>query len=106
MTISSNTISNPSSNIIFVMKKAENGYIFQLPGDEGKWVYTTTSNNGIRVGTGDKNLFNLDSESGYLIINDGSAPRYLGVYNNADWRSYTSVGNNIKDQTFTFFVKK
>ena len=80
VTISSNTISNPSSNIIFVMKKAENGYIFQLPGDEGKWVYTTTSNNGIRVGTGDKNLFNLDSESGYLIINDAFHAASVGVF--------------------------
>ena len=51
-------------------------------------------------------MFSVDAESGYLVINDGTQNRYLGVYNKADWRAYTSVNNNIKDQTFTFFVKK
>ncbi|MBR6864841.1 MAG: Ig-like domain-containing protein [Bacteroidales bacterium] len=102
---SDGTISNPESNVIFVLKKAEGGYIFNMEGGES-WVYCTNSNNGIRVGTGEHNVFSVDAESGYLVINDGTQNRYLGVYNKADWRAYTSVNNNIKDQTFTFFVKK
>ena len=75
------------------------------------WVYTTKSNNGIRVGTGANNVFSLDADTGYLVINDSADNRYLGVYNSADWRAYKldSNGNiqaNIADQTFTFFVKK
>lgn len=30
--------------------------------------------------------------------------RYLGVYNNQDWRSYTSIHNNIKNTTIEIFV--
>jgi len=36
----------------------------------------------------------------------GNVTRYIGVYNKADWRCYTSINNNIKDQTFTYFVKQ
>ena len=102
---SDGTISNPESNVIFVLKKTEGGYIFNLEGGES-WVYCFNSNNGIRVGTSEHNVFSVDAESGYLVINDGNQNRFLGVYNKADWRAYTSVNNNIKDQTFTFFVKK
>ena len=105
VTVTSNTITNPASNVIFVLKKTSDGYIFSLEGGES-WVYTTASNNGIRVGTEETNVFTVDAESSYLTISDGTATRYLGVYNKQDWRAYTSVNNNIKEQTFTFFVKK
>ena len=105
VTVSGNTLSNPASNLVFVLNKTSDGYIFKLKGGES-WLYCYNNNNGLRVGTSEHNLFRLDSESGYLVINDGTQDRYVGVYNEANWRSYTSVNNNIKDQTFTFFVKK
>ena len=105
VTVSDNKVTGAESNVVFVMKKAEGGYIFMIEGGE-TWVYVYNNNNGIRIGTSEHNLFNLDADSGYLVINDGTQNRYVGVYNNADWRSYTSVNNNIKGQTFTFFVKK
>ncbi len=105
VTVSGNTISAPASNLVFVLKKVDGGYVFQIK-DKDTAVYCFNNNNGLRVGTNEHNVFSLDSESGYLVINDGTQNRFVGVYNNADWRSYTSVNNNIKDQTFTFFVKK
>lgn len=105
VTVSGNTISNPASNLVFVLKKVDGGYVFQIK-DKDTAVYCFNNNNGLRVGTNEHNVFSLDLESGYLVINDGTQNRYIGVYNNADWRSYTSVHNNIKDQTFTFYVKK
>lgn len=105
VTVSGNTISNPASNLVFVLKKVDGGYVFQIK-DKDTAVYCFNNNNGLRVGTNEHNVFSLDSESGYLVINDGTQNRYIGVYNNADWRSYTSVHNNIKGQTFTFYVKK
>jgi hypothetical protein len=105
VTVSGNTLSNPASNLVFVLKKVEGGYVFGIK-DKETTLYCFNNNNGLRVGTNAHNVFSLDSESGYLVINDGTQNRYIGVYNNADWRSYTSVNNNIKDQTFTFFVKK
>ena len=103
VTVSGDTITDPESNIIFVLNKTADGFILKKEDGE-TWVYCLSTNNGIRVGTNEHNLFNVDAESGYLVINDGTQDRYLGVYNKADWRAYTSVNNNIKDQTFSFFV--
>ncbi len=104
VTISNGKISNPASNLVFTMKVMETGYIFTTDNGE-KWVYTTATNNGIRIGTNENNLFNL-GDSDYLTVSDGENTRYLGIYNSQDWRGYTSINNNIKDQTFTFYVKK
>ena len=104
VTISNGKISNPASNLVFTMKVMETGYIFTTDNGE-KWVYTTATNNGIRIGTNENNLFNL-GESDYLTVSDGEKTRYLGIYSSQDWRGYTSINSNIKDQTFTFYVKK
>lgn len=105
VTVNDGTLTNPASNVIFVLNKTADGYVFKMEGGE-TWVYCYNNNNGIRVGTTETNVFTVDSESGYLVINDGTQNRYVGVYNKQDWRAYTSVHNNIKGQTFTFFVKK
>ena len=81
---------------------SEGAYVFYVAGDTSKWLYVTNTNNGVRVGTNEDNTFSIVDN--YLFHNGHS--RYLGVYNKQDWRSYTSINNNIKDQTFTFFVKK
>ena len=43
----------------------------------------------------------VDTESGYL--KNVALSRYVGVYNNQDWRSYTSVHANIAGQTLGFW---
>ena len=43
----------------------------------------------------------MDTESGYL--KNVALSRYVGVYNNQDWRSYTSVHANIAGQTLGFW---
>lgn len=93
----------PAANTVWYVGVDGANRIFNT--DEGgtKWLYCTATNNGVRVGTDANKLFSLDSSSGYL-VNNGTS-RFLGVYNNQDWRCYTSVNNNIKDQTFEFFVK-
>lgn len=82
---------------------ATNGFVFYPKGSTTTWLYTTTSNNGLRVGTSEHNKVKLDATSGYLTINDGSTTRYIGIYNSQDWRSYTSVNSNISGQTFKFY---
>jgi len=83
---------------------ATNGYIFYPNGETEKWLYSTSSNNGIRVGTGNAKLFSLSKE-GYLTVTVNDAPRYVGIYNSTDWRSYTSINSNITGQTFSFYKK-
>lgn len=66
------------------------------------WLYCTSSNNGVRVGINTNKTFTIDAISGYLKHSNTS--RYLGVYNNADWRCYTSTTTNIANQTLKFYV--
>ena len=78
---------------------ATDGYTFYPDGSTTTWLYCTNNNNGLRVGTGDDKAFAI--KDGY-IYNNGQS-RYIGVYNSADWRSYTSINNNITGQTFAFY---
>jgi len=83
-----------------------NGSLTIYPiGTTAKWLYCTNNNNGVRVGTGENKTFIIEDTYGYL-FNEGQS-RYIGVYNNADWRCYTPVptgSSNIKDQTLGFYV--
>ncbi len=63
------------------------------------YLYSIDTNNGLRVGSSQTNKFVIKDDYLYNL----SHGRYVGVYNNANWRSYTSINNNIKDQTFAFF---
>lgn len=65
------------------------------------WLYCTNTNNGVRVGTNAVKTFKIDATSGYLFHNGTS--RYIGVYNSQDWRCYTTMHDNIKNQTLKFY---
>ena len=86
-------------------------------GVTNKWLYCNTtnatgSNNNMRVGTGSRKLFVLNS-SNQLETNDSNAKRYLSIYNEADWRGYVNtdlaptikfykkVGNEPAPTTYT-----
>ncbi|MBQ9162659.1 MAG: hypothetical protein IJX74_05220 [Clostridia bacterium] len=69
------------------------------------WLYCTSSNNGVRVGTNTANTFSIDNASGYLKHTGTS--RYLGVYTTTpDWRCYTNTTGNTANQTLAFYVEK
>ena len=104
VTISSNKLaSEPASNIVWYVGVDVNNRIFYADAANGtKWLYCTSSNNGVRVGTNTSNTFTL--ENGYL--KHVGTSRYLGIYNTQDWRCYTSINDNIQGQTFNFFVNK
>ena len=65
------------------------------------WLYCTNTNNGVRVGDNTNKVYEI--KANYLYHTATS--RYIGVYNAQDWRCYTSINDNIKDQTLQFFVK-
>ena len=100
--IFSNKLSaTPAEALQFVLEVPSDGnYSFKAI-NTTNYLYTTSSNNGVRVGTNDNKVFVW--EDGYL-KNDATS-RYVGVYNNQDWRCYTSINANIKD-TQTAFYKK
>lgn len=93
----------PTDELVWNIANANGNLTIYPKGQTAKWLYTTTSNNGVRVGTNDNKTFVIDSEYGYLY--NTSTKRYLGVYNNADWRCYDNMHANIANQTLCFYVK-
>ena len=99
VTISSNKLTGEiPSTIQWTVTKTGSDIQF---GTSSNFLYATNSNNGLRVGSGENNVFSIDSD--YLY--NSQEGRYIGIYNSQDWRCYTSINNNIKGQTFTFFKK-
>ena len=93
----------PADNLVWNIAN-DNGNITIYPkGQTATWLYTTNANNGVRVGTNNNKTFIVDSEYGYL--KNTTTNRYLGVYNNADWRCYKSTTTNIGGQILCFYVK-
>lgn len=101
VTVSNNKItSDVADNIKWKLNVSNSGYTFYPGESTTTWLYSTNTNNGVRVGTDSAKVFTLD-ESGYL--KNASNSRYLGIYNSQDWRCYTSTGSNIANQTFAFY---
>ena len=103
VTVVEGTLSaEPAANLQWNISITEEGYIFYPNGETETWLYCTNTNNGVRVGTNDNNVFTM-SENGYL--HNTATERYIGIYNSQDWRCYTSEGGNIAGQSFAFYKK-
>ena len=106
VTVVDDKIQTNEANIYWNIVKDETDetqFSIHLPGDIDTWLYSTNANNGVRVGSNNNKLWTIDETSGYL-LHVGTS-RYMGVYNSQDWRAYTSVNNNIANQTMQFFVR-
>lgn len=106
VTVTDGKVVTNNTDLVWNVTKSEEGYVIMPVGQTEAWLYVTASNNGVRVGTNDNKYFNIDAESGYLVGNDGTNTRYLGVYNQQDVRCYTTVNSHIKEQTLAFYVKQ
>ena len=76
------------------------------------YLYVTKTNNGVRVGSGERNTFTIKTggdNDGYYLYNEvtgsGADTRYIGCYNSSNWRCYTSINSNIKANNNAFFKK-
>src|SRR5690606_18618647 len=88
-----------SDELQWTFEQSGTGYIIYPKGSVTTWLYSTNSNNGVRVGTNSSNTWTLEETSGtYKGFKHQSTARYMGVYQqNPDWRAYTSINNNIKN---------
>ena len=108
--VKDNAISNPAENLKWNITSSEGAYVISPNGDANKVLYTTDINNGARVGTKAGASWVLDAvlDNKYLKFNTKSFDRNIGVYNNADWRTYKkengAAHGNIKDQQVFFFA--
>ncbi len=82
---------------------ATNGYIFYPNGSSTTWLYCIDNNNGLRIGSGNTDYNTFVIQNNYIYNTERQ--RYVGIFNSQDWRSYTSINNNIKNQTFAFYKK-
>ena len=101
-TVSGDTLTTTSESQ-FSWKVIKSTDTFQLvsASDNTKYLYSTDKNNGIRQGKGESRDWKVDATSGYLF--NVAQSRYVGVYNQQDWRSYTSLHTNIAGQTLNFW---
>lgn len=101
--INNKSITTDAENIVWNVDYNSTDKTFTLypAGTTDKWLYATNTNNGVRVGTNTNKTFNITND---YLFHIGTS-RYLGVYNNADIRCYTSSGGNIANQTVAFYVK-
>ena len=80
-----------------VSGNATDGFTFYPNGSSTTWLYCNTtagsgSNNNIRVGTGNRKVFELTNDN-QIITKDDNTARYLSIYNNADWRGYVNTNS-------------
>lgn len=94
--------------LMWTFEAATNGYIIHPNGDANNWLYSTTSNNGVRVGTGSNNVWAVNItdtlKPNYHGFVNTALTRYLGVYSNNDWRTYTTIHNNIANTKIELFI--
>ena len=104
VTVTDNKItSKVADNIKWnVSGNATDGYTFYPNGSTATWLYCTNTNNGVRVGTNANKTFNIDGN----YLKNSATSRYVGIYDSADWRCYTSINSNIENQTFKFYKKQ
>lgn len=83
------------------------GYTFYPKGSTTTWLYCNTtasssSNNNMRVGTGARKVFVLETKDGknHLVTKDTYTKRYVCVYNNSDWRGYVAASVVATDTKF------
>lgn len=101
VTVKNDTITTSATNILWNISNEDGNLTIYPDGKTDKWLYCTSTNNGVRVGTNDNKIFTMDSNTKYLKHTGTS--RYLGVYNNTDWRCYTNTTGNTAKQTFSFY---
>ncbi len=104
VTVADNKIATNATNILWNIDKNGDNITIYPVNQTAKWLYCTNTNNGVRVGTGEAKEFTMNS--GYLYTEGTTDPRYVGIYNTADWRCYTTITgtSNIASQSFAFYV--
>ena len=90
------------------IKAVDGGYTINPVSNAETFLYTTNTNNGVRVGANDNKVWELNitdsNKPNYHGFKNVAFSRYLGVYNNSNWRTYTSIGANIENTQIEIFV--
>lgn len=110
VTVSGNSLSGTVEDTIKwnIETDSSGKYIIHPNGNSAAWLYSTNKNNGVRVGTNTSKTFEIKSVDNNKYLYHIGQGRYVGVYNNSDWRGYTPIPSNsqsnIKNQSLSFYV--
>ena len=104
----STQVTTGNAQLQWTFETADGGYIIHPTENESEWLYCIAENTGARVGTGEANIWTInvtdDTKPNYHGFLNNAQERYLGVYNNQDWRTYITINNNIQDTQIELFV--
>lgn len=82
-------------------------YIIKPIDSPTTWLYSTATNNGVRVGTNAADKWLLDiidpSIPSYKGFQHVGTTRFLGVFSSQDWRGYTTITTNIQNSNIEIF---
>ena len=97
----------PAATLKWVVVLNNGNYMFRKPGTDDEYLYCNNSNDGVRVSTGSANqfTFQISGPNDAPFLKNTSYSRYIGVYNNQDWRCYTSTSYNISNTVTGFYVR-
>lgn len=98
VTVAEDVITSLVEGLVWDITKGEENFSLTVHGGSDK-LYSTNTNNGLRIGTEDNYLFNITDN---YLFNIGTN-RYAGVYNSEDWRNYETINSNIENQTLAFY---
>lgn len=91
----SEIIGDVADNLKWNLSVTDGNYTFYPNGTTSTWLYVSgsSSNNNLRVGTGDDKTFTAYTSGNYsgLKGTDGTNDRYIHVYSNQDWRTYKNA---------------
>ena len=103
-TVADGKLTTPGEASDYGWTITDNNGTYNISNDAGLYLYVTADNKGVRVNTKPATGADWSITSNYLTAKDSAnATRYLGVYNNQDWRCYTSINSNISGQALKFW---
>ena len=93
VSVSDNTLNGVTEAMQFDLSGTAGNYKLAVTGQTTNYLYTTATNNGVRVGTNENNVWTITqhaSNADAFVFKCNATSRFLGVYNEADWRCYTT----------------
>ena len=91
VSVSDNTLNGVTEAMQFDLSGTAGNYKLAVTGQTTNYLYTTATNNGVRVGTNANNVWTItqhESNADAFVFKCNATLRFLGVYNEADWRCY------------------
>ena len=93
VSVSDNTLNGVTEAMQFDLSGTAGNYKLAVTGQTTNYLYTTSTNNGVRVGTNANNVWTItqhESNADAFVFKCNATSRFLGVYNESDWRCYTA----------------